>query len=153
MIGKISYFNEANMTGVQSSQGNRQWRSRAEILRTYLDGLSPDDLYEVRPAYYWQRFGSDASHWRARKANFDPNQPRAEDGRWTDEGNQRGQFDSAKRTQFAARSSRQREAECETQYKLDSAICRMVRTPLCWEQAMKRRAACISGYPLPPLNF
>lgn len=40
----------------------QRWQSRAEILKGYLDGLSPDELRRVRPDYYWQRFGYEA--WR-----------------------------------------------------------------------------------------
>jgi hypothetical protein len=123
-----------------------RWQSRAEILKKH----------QVRPDYYWLRFGHDA--WQREQAHkYDPDQPRVpagnpDGGQWMNAaGGQRPDIDGG--VNVAARISRQRELECEAQYKLDSAICRIVRTPLCWEQAMKRRAACISGYQLPPLNF
>jgi len=83
----------------------------------------------------------------ALKAGFNPDQARDERGRWSDGGATSAE---SANNRFAARGN---EAECEAQYKLDSAICRLVQTNLCWRQAMARRAACISGYPLPPLNF
>lgn len=52
----------------------------------------------------------------------------------------------------AARSKRN-QAECDEQLRLDEFICRSVRTPLCWAQAMERYAACLAGRPIPPLNF
>lgn len=83
----------------------------------------------------------------ALKAGFNPEQVRDELGRWSDGGATSSENAD---NRFAARGN---EAECEAQYKLNSVICRLVQTNLCWRQAMARRAACISGYPLPPLNF
>jgi hypothetical protein len=85
----------------------------------------------------------------ALKAGFNPDQARDEFGRWSDGGASSSENQNAD-SRFAAKGN---EAACEKQYKLDSAICRLVQTNLCWRQAMARRAACISGYPLPPLNF
>jgi hypothetical protein len=70
----------------------QRWQSRAEILKAHLDSLTPDELRRVRPDYYWLRFGYEA--WKrehARKANFNPNQPRvpadnSDGGQWTNEG-------------------------------------------------------------------
>jgi hypothetical protein len=70
-------------------------------LKAHLDSLSPDELRQVRPDYYWLRFGQAA--WLrklARKANFDPNQPRVpvgnpDGGQWTSEG-------SSQATDFSA---------------------------------------------------
>lgn len=38
----------------------KPWQSRAEILKQHLDSLSPDELRQVRPDYYWRRYGYDA---------------------------------------------------------------------------------------------
>jgi hypothetical protein len=70
----------------------QRWQPRAQILRAHLDSLSPDELRRVRPDYYWLRYGQKA--WidsAARKANFNPNQPRVpagnpDGGQWTSEG-------------------------------------------------------------------
>lgn len=43
-------------------------------------------------------------------------------------------------TVVAARGKRN-EAECDAQFKQDKFICNLVRTPLCWAQAMERYAA------------
>lgn len=65
----------------------RRWQTREEILKAHLDSLSPDELRDVRPAYYWQRFGLPA--WQRRLAHkYAPNQPRvpagnSDGGRWT----------------------------------------------------------------------
>jgi hypothetical protein len=61
---------------------------------------------------------------------------------------------SGKQTKItvAARSS-QAASDCDAQYAADIVLCRLVRTPLCYEQAMERYAACLAGKPLPPLRF
>jgi hypothetical protein len=79
---------------------------------------------------------------RALEAKFDPDQPRDDDGRWTVTGT--GQVD------LAARGN---EAECDLQYKRDTVICNLVRTPLCWTQAAERYAACLAGRHIPQLRF
>jgi hypothetical protein len=107
---------------------------------------------------------------------FDPSQPRDDHGRWTDTGGGQRTAEPAateatgtraetfpNETGSGATSSVANRAitlaargsveKCEAQYEADSKLCRIVKTPLCWEQAMKRRAACVSGYDLPPLNF
>jgi hypothetical protein len=83
------------------------------------------------------------------KGGFDPSQPRDDLGRWSDGADNLSPSGFADQ-QVAAKGT---EAACEAQYKLDSAICRIVQSALCWQRAMARRAACVSGYPLPPLNF
>jgi hypothetical protein len=61
---------------------------------------------------------------------------------------------SGKQTKItvAARSS-QAASDCDAQYAADIVLCTMVRTPLCYAQAMERYAACLAGRPLPPLRF
>jgi hypothetical protein len=54
--------------------------------------------------------------------------------------------------QMAARG-KANAAQCDFQYSQDIFICRSVRTPLCWAQAMKRYSACLAGRQIPPLNF
>jgi hypothetical protein len=101
------------------------------------------------------------------KAGFDPNQPRDDRGRWSGETTggdlfvevpARTRFSDPRRrtepptaTDFSA--ARRRTTDCDTQYDRDAMICRMVQTSLCWQQAMMRRAACVAGSPIPPLNF
>lgn len=90
----------------------------------------------------------------ARKAGFKEGQPRwpkgsgDESGRWSG-----GAMTVAARENATVLAARGNAEKCEAQYEADSKLCRIVKTPLCWEQAMKRRAACISGYDLPPFNF
>ena len=79
---------------------------------------------------------------RAVKAGFNADQPRDDDGRWTATG--------ADQVDVAARGN---EAECDLQYKQDTVICRLVRTPLCWAQAAERYAACLAGRRIPQLRF
>jgi hypothetical protein len=109
-------------------------------IKSKLDDLR-NELMAVHRDRLFQKF------MRALAAKFDPSQPRDEIGRWTSAGTAEA---AASVTQIAARGTI---AECEAQYQKDSAICRIVRTATCWKQAMARRAACVSGYPLPPLNF
>jgi hypothetical protein len=95
---------------------------------------------------------------------FDPDQPRApagspDGGRWTSGGGTAAPETTGSGTTSERAGSvtvaavRGNAAKCEAQYEADSRLCRIVKTPLCWQQAMKRRAACVSGYDLPPLNF
>jgi hypothetical protein len=81
---------------------------------------------------------------------FDPEQPRDEQGRWTDEADVTGST-GASNPLDAFAAMRGSEAECEAQYERDSLICRLVQTMSCWQQAMARRAACVAGSPIPPL--
>jgi capsid protein len=43
--------------------------------------------------------------------------------------------------------------ECEEQYERDLSICRLVGLKACYAQAAQRYSACLSGRPIPPLNF
>jgi hypothetical protein len=79
---------------------------------------------------------------RAVKAGFNADQPRDDDGRWTATG--------ADQVDIAARGN---EAGCDLQYKQDTVICNLVRTPLCWAQATERYAACLAGRRIPQLRF
>jgi hypothetical protein len=79
---------------------------------------------------------------RAVKDGFDRDEPRDDDGRWTATG--------ADLINIAARGN---EAECDLQYKQDTVLCRLVRTPLCWAQAAERYAACLAGRRIPQLRF
>jgi hypothetical protein len=108
MIGKIThYFRASDMirwTLTGPAPPPQRWQPREEILKAHLDSLSPDELRRLRPGYYWLRFGQAA--WirnHARKANFNPNQPRVpagnpDGGQWTSEGsgiNDRGVISDA----------------------------------------------------------
>lgn len=53
----------------------------------------------------------------------------------------------------ARRISRAREAQCEAQHRTDMFQCRMVGLRPCYAQAFARYAACLSGSPIPPLNY
>ena len=81
---------------------------------------------------------------------FDPNQPRwlagnpsGWGGRW------RGEGDAIL---VASKIDRQREQRCEEQYVLDAQLCRMSASRLCWESAMVRKGACLTGSYIPPLR-
>ena len=78
----------------------------------------------------------------ALKEGFNPDQPRADDGKWTSDG--------GSLFNVAARGN---EAICEAQYARDKITCNLVRTALCWAQAAERYAACLSGRPIPQLRF
>lgn len=79
---------------------------------------------------------------RAFEAKFNPDQPRDDDGRWTAAGGDQ--------VDIVARGN---EAECDQQYKRDTVICNLVRTPLCWAQAADRYGACLAGRRIPQLRF
>jgi hypothetical protein len=88
---------------------------------------------------------------------YSPDQPRipagnSDGGQWTSgDGGQNG--NGASGTVVVAARTRRNQAECDEQLKLDEFICRSVRTPLCWAQAMERYAACLADRQIPPLNF
>jgi hypothetical protein len=52
-----------------------------------------------------------------------------------------------------AAKKRGNEAQCDAQYRQDGIICNMIKTPLCWQRANARYAACLAGDPIPPLRF
>jgi len=106
---------------------------------------------------------------RRLRHKYSADQPRApkgkpEGGQWVPDAGKDGDAASAssapadlrpgpRDVSAARRRSGISEAECDFQYKQDTFICNLVRTPLCWAQAAERYAACLSGRPLPPLNF
>jgi hypothetical protein len=68
----------------------QRWQSRAEIAKTYLGSLSPDELLRVRPHYWALRFGPAASASTGTK-DYNPDQPRVpagnpDGGQWTSDG-------------------------------------------------------------------
>jgi hypothetical protein len=88
---------------------------------------------------------------------FDPDQPRVsagnpDGGQWTSGSGSDASHTGDSTVILAARRP-QMEAACDAQYERDKIICNLVRTPLCWAQAMERYSACLSGRQLPPLNF
>lgn len=88
------------------------------------------------------------------KAGFNPDQPRDDHGQWTTAGG--GQGGDGYRADISAARRRHlgvSEAECDSQYKRDIIICKLVKTPLCYARAMDRYVACMKGAPIPPLNF
>ncbi|MFT0879663.1 MULTISPECIES: hypothetical protein [Rhodopseudomonas] len=76
--------------------------------------------------------------------NFYWLQPRDYHGRWA--------IAAGGSTDFSA-AKRRLEADCDLQYSKDTMICNLVKTPLCWAQAMERYSACLSGRPIPQLRF
>jgi hypothetical protein len=137
----------------------QRWQSREEILKAHLDSLTPSELFSgaTRPHRYALRFGS-ASY--ARK--YDANQPRVpagnpDVGQWSSDGelsSEQSAESADSPTDFsAARRRRGVEAECDAQYKRDTVICNLVKTPLCWKQTMARYAAFLGGHPIPELRF
>jgi hypothetical protein len=114
----------------------------------------PDMSYElatIRADLKFRKF------MRAVKAAFDPNQPRDEDGRWTDSGSTSPSSSAggARKTPLEIIAARRQFtlAECEAQYKRDTFFCTMVGLPSCHRQAAQRYAACLGGTQIPPLNY
>jgi hypothetical protein len=76
----------------------RSWQSREEILKEYLDSLSPAELWRIRPDYYARTWGWDFKYhryaigglefyeWLEEKAGFKPDQPRWPKGSGDDSG-------------------------------------------------------------------
>jgi hypothetical protein len=151
-------------TSTRPSPPLERWQSREQILKAHLDSLSPDELRRVRADYYWLRFGQKAWLGKlARKANFDPNQPRDDHGRWVDAGGDQDNSADGRQSNdpvesFAAARRRGRSAAyCMAQYAIDGLMCNSVkpksRQAACWKQAAERLGNCLAGRPIPPLNF
>jgi hypothetical protein len=90
--------------------------------------------------------------------DFDPDQPRVpagnpDGGQWTSGGGAAENQDNGNTNTVAAARPKPTELECDAQYERDLIICRMLRSSACYGQAMARYAACISGRPIPSLNF
>ena len=139
-------------TSERSLPSPRRWQSRQEILKAHLDSLTPDQLLRVRPDYWAVRFGPAS---RAKFAyKYDSNQPRDDHGRWINaDGDGSANRDKPPSSGIMAARQRANEADCDSQYKLDTFKCNLVRTPLCWAAANERYAACLSGRHIPQLRF
>lgn len=91
---------------------------------------------------------------RALRVKFDPDQPRDEQGRWTDSAAANSPSGA---TDFSSVGRGLSEAECSLQYNVDMLRCqaevRAWARAVCRSQAMERYAACRSGRPIPPLSF
>ena len=61
--------------------------------------------------------------------------------------------ESSSTTVPGVRAARANQSECDDQYNRDIITCSLVRTPLCYAQAMERYAACLAGKPILPLRF
>lgn len=136
--------------------------------------VRPDWRRHVRPGYEGEFL------FELYERKYSPDQPRDDHGRWTSETGDEGSGSSLQGTaiepkvgsgrndprilsdatpnnyyrpgtQFAARISPQREAECEEQYRKDSFVCNLIQTRSCWGQAAFRRAQCLIGGYVPPL--
>jgi hypothetical protein len=120
-------------------------RMAAQHKSQYLRVLSERALARFDLAY--------ARYFGEEKAGFNPDQPRDDHGQWTNAGG--GQGGDGDRVGISAvrRRSGVSEAECDSQYKRDIIICKLVKTPLCYARAMDRYVACMKGAPIPPLNF
>lgn len=96
-----------------------------------------------------------------RKANFNPGQPRVpagnpDGGQWTDVTEDDRSPDDSLESFSAARRRGRSVAYCMTQYGVDGLLCNSIEQPqrrACWAQAAERLAACLSGRPIPPLNY
>jgi hypothetical protein len=125
-----------------------KWRSRSEIIREHGDRQELTRLLDMKSILEALK-----REYYARK--YDPNQPRVpagnpDGGQWT---NGSGSAASGRSNRIATRRTRGLEAECDAQYRRDTVICNLVRTPLCWANAMQRYAACLAGRPIPELRF
>lgn len=105
--------------------------------------MRPDAVRWLRPVHPDER-------------KFDPDQPRDEDGRWTDDSGQAdaGNLSAAHSDEGSPASATIiKEETCDAQYRLDTFKCNLVRTLSCWRQAAERYGACLAGRPIPPFNF
>ena len=143
----------------------RKWQSRGEILKSYLDSLSPMELLEVRSSYYALRFGYETLK-RDSERKYDPNQPRVpagkpDGGQWTSVGAALTPPLSQPSSRMPApyllaASGRQSAAYCWNQMQIDMLYCSTLPALVnaaCRAQAMERYSACLAGKRLPPLPF
>ena len=124
----------------------------------------PDVSYEIATIRAELKF---RKFMRALKAAFNPDQPRDENGRWTDGESTSREAGSDAAANSAGGDRRDAKtpldiiaarrqfslAECEAQYRLDTFHCTMVGLPSCHRQAAQRYAACLGGTQIPPLNY
>ena len=132
-----SYVIQYNPEQPRVTPNNRSCGGWTTSARAALLKASPDDT--LHPG------------WPAGTPDGQGGKFRPKDGAGSDDGNR----DTGNRQapfSVAARGGGN-QAECDEQRRQDEFICRLVRTPLCWAQAMERYAACIAGRPIPPLNF
>jgi hypothetical protein len=135
------------------------------------------EIESLRRSMAWVRCELDAvkRELQERKAGFDANQPRVpagnpDGGQWTrSDGAPGPQYTDAgrfsdplvmsdanleDRVRVAIRRiSPTLEAECEAQYQRDIFQCKMVGLRACYAQAMLRLSNCLTGRPVPPLNY
>lgn len=87
------------------------------------------------------------------KSGFDPDQPRDEQGQWTNAGPDTGASNGEQSPSGSFLASYSNMAECNFQYKRDLFQCKMVGLSTCYAQAMVRLVACERGNPIPPLHY
>lgn len=86
---------------------------------------------------------------------YDPDQPRDDQGRWTDgsASDATNANSSGSEFGFSRFASYSNIAACNAQYRKDLFQCKMVGLPQCYAQAMVRLVACENGSQIPPLNY
>jgi hypothetical protein len=147
------------MTDIQSRYGRRWMRPNAHLYvrpdaYRFMPPVAPRYVGRDVVKYFWP----DAPASRPNKPwerKFDPGQPRVpvgnpDGGQWTSAANTES---AVTPTDVSAARRRINEAECDAQYNRDKLTCNLVHTPLCWESAMERYAACLSGHQIPVLRF
>lgn len=84
---------------------------------------------------------------------YDPDQPRDDQGRWTDSAATDPTNASSSEFGFSKFASYSNMAACNAQYRKDLFQCKMVGLSQCYAQAMVRLVACENGGQIPPLNY
>lgn len=91
----------------------------------------------------------------ALERRYAADQPRDNNGRWT--GGEGSSSLSDRYGEGDTVTARIDDDDCETQYELDNAICRKLRTSFqrekCWASSMDRYSACLKGRPILPLRY
>jgi hypothetical protein len=118
--------------------------------------MRPDAYRFMRPD--WRRFvkpGSEAATlFEKYERKYSPDQPRDDQGRWTDEGDRaetESQSPPANSGSPDARIPQRVAMDCEELARRDRFTCQTVRTRSCWAQANFRYSQCLIGGYIPQI--
>lgn len=122
--------------------------SNVAEIRKHLDALKFETL-SLRAEMKFETF------IRAMKAGFNQDQPRDDQGRWSEAGGSNEDTADDMDLPLVIMAARRTFslAECEAQYKRDTFHCNMVGLMSCHRQAAQRYAACLGGTQIPPLSY
>jgi hypothetical protein len=141
------------LMGPDEDEVLRQRRAEIAAIRHDIEALARDI-----PKTFEEASALVKAELRAALRKYSPDQPRVpagnrDGGQWTSGGKAGESRANNEANVGVADRSQLSEEECDFQFERDLAVCRVVRIPACYGQAMARYAACRNGRPIPPFNF